>query len=164
MAAIGVTTLDDECVTGMPGGGDAGYSQDEVTAMVLGRRARISSSDLQPQFTDAMAVGYQLNAGIDGAAPFMRMEYDKPVATPSRPARMPHWFGYGFLARVDSIAAWPWLGGKFMQRPNVGMTGVTLPKYSVGWEPPRRNIVGNPNMPFGDLTAMYPHIYATGDE
>lgn len=152
-------------VTGVPipggvalAGGDAGEIMAEQE--VLGRRVTFNATSLTPQFADPMVTGYMANEQT------AQGPYDPPFpVAPSRVARMPRWFGVG-IQRVLSVAAWPFL--PHISDPDrdtwIGMTGVKLNKVSPGWDGPRKNIVGQDNMPYGSLTAIYPHVYATGEE
>jgi len=92
--------------------------------------------------------------------------YDRPRPGErvSRWARMPRWFRTG-IAPITSVAAWPNLPtiSPVDRRSWTSMTGVQLPAWAVGWAEPKRNIVNNPSESVGNLTAIYPRIYAATD-
>jgi len=124
----------------------------------LGRPTTGNPTSLSPQFSDQMVVGRPINLQP------MQLPYDRPEQRPTRPPRQPRWFLFA-PERWNSNAEWPFLPN--MQDPLrhgwVGMTGARLPMFGPGWGNPRKNIVSNPSMPYGNLTSLYPHLYATMD-
>lgn len=163
MAAIGDYICADETTVTVLGEGPAD-NHPEVTAMVLGRRLDMQASDLQPQYAEEMSTGYQENARLQDLPQAQQMTYVRPLATPSRPSRMPHWFGAGFIERVTSIAHWPFLVGKRHTPLTVGMAYGKLPYKSPGWDQSRVNILNNPSVAYGDLTALSPIIYPASED
>lgn len=141
--------------TSFMGASDAGILQGEQA--VLGRHTVVEATSLSPQFADPMVVGYAPNHQS-----MVKEQYDPPYPVmPSRASRMPHWFGWG-VERIISVAEWPFLPN--LRNPEIaswmGMSGAQLPRMGVGWDQQRKNIYRNESMPFGDLTMLYPHIYA----
>lgn len=163
MAAIGGYVCADESDVLILGEGPADNSP-ETTAMVLGRRLDKQASDYQPAFTEEMSTGYQVNARLFDLPQAQQMTYVRPLATPSRPSRMPHWFGAGFIERVTSVAHWPFLVGKRHVPLTAGMAYGKLPYKSPGWDQQRVNILNNPSVAYGDLVSLSPFVYPAQED
>lgn len=125
----------------------------------VGRDTRLNPTDLEPQFADPFVSGRPVNLQT------IQLPYNPPEQRVTRAPRMPRAFGIGII-RWESVAEWPFLPG--MRRPRVanwvGMTGARIPRMGFGWGEPRKDIVSQSGVPYGDVSQLYPHVYATAIE
>jgi len=120
----------------------------------VGRDTPADPTSYEPQFAEPFIQTRQVNNQT------MQLPYDRPEQRVTRAPRMPKAFGLG-IERILSVSAWPFLPIVDPLRHQwVGMTGARVPRYSaVGWGEPKRNIIMQPNTPYGSIVEMEPSIY-----
>lgn len=114
----------------------------------------------RPQFIQPMTVSGYINEIPHAAAGYDR---PRPGEHVTRWSRVQRYFSLG-IGRIESIRRWPNFPAVHLvdDLPHIQASTARVPKFTVGWGEPRRNIMVNPTLPVNALAAFYPHVYGAG--